>query len=155
MKFPDKIIMQQKDKKKCISLIPKLDLSKVQEKYNIENMKKINIPQLKIIKNIVKKENNVNDIEGKKKNYEKLKKKLEKYQKGYMELKEKYIKLKEYAKLSNNKIELLEVQIKKITNGQSTEDVTNNRCDVIGNTSLVKNFLFFRFLFKFLFLNKK
>jgi len=145
LKFPDKIQMDKMENpSKSISLIPKLDFSRVQEKYNNENIKKNNLlNNNKFIKPIFKKELDGGlAVENKnlKIQSEKLKKKVEKYKNGYEELKEKYKNLKIQYKLCNNKLEVLELQMKKLTNRQSTNETTNKRYEVVDNTSMV-NFI--------------
>lgn len=145
--------MDKKDHKKSISLIPKLDFTKVQEKYNSETMKKISVLQNKIPKTNLKKEREEDpdsELKNLKKQNSVLQKKLEKYKNGYIELKEKYKNLKSSFKISNNKIEFLEMQIKRMTNRQSTEDMTNKRTEHVENVSMVINFKTF-FLYFFIF----
>lgn len=131
---------------KSNSFIPKLDFSKVQEKYNNDNMKKINV----INNNKIMKQNNRKDKEefleaevtNLNKLNQKLRLKLDKYKNGYKDLKEKYKSLKIQFKLCSNKVEFLETQIKRMTNRQSTEDITNKRFEMVENTSMVLNCLF-------------
>lgn len=126
---------------KSNSFIPKLDFSKVQEKYNHENMKKINV----INNNKIIKPNNKRDKEESleaenkilNKLTEKLRRKADKYKNGYNDLKQKYKSLKVQFNLCCNKVEFLEMQIKRMTNRQSTEDITNKRFDMVENTSMV------------------
>ncbi len=117
------------------SLIPKLDFSKVQEKYNNENMKKISIlNNSKVTKpNVKRDKDDIFEIEN-----EKLKKKVEKYKKGYNEIKERYNNIKIKFKIISGKVEILETQIKRMTNRQSTEDITNKRFEIAENTSMVR-----------------
>lgn len=145
LKFPDKVQMDKKSgHNKSNSFIPKLDFSKVQEKYNNENMKKINI----VNNNKIVKPNNKRDKEetleaenkSLNKQNEKLRLKVDKYKNGYNDLKEKYKSLKVQFKLCCNKVEFLEMQIKRMTNRQSTEDITNKRFEMVENTSMVFHF---------------
>lgn len=141
--------MIKKDHKKSTSVIPRLDFSKVHEKYNSETMKKINVVQIKNPKNEKnKKENDLeNEIKILNKKNLSLQEKLDKYRNGYKTLKDSYIKLKKSLLKSNSKIEFLETQIKRMTNRQSTEDITNKRCDIVENTSMVfinLNFFYFK-----------
>jgi len=126
---------------KSNSFIPKLDFTKVQEKYNNENMKKINIiNHNKNTKSNVKKDKEEGlEIENKNlaNQNQKLKLRIEKYFNGYNELKEKYKNLKIDYKICKNKVDFLEMQIKRMTNRQSTEDITNKRFDIAENTSMV------------------
>jgi len=131
------------------SFIPKLDFTKVQEKYNNESMKKINVVNNnKMIKpNCNNKKDKEESMEAEIKILhllnEKLNGKVSKYKNGYYELKGKYKSMKVQFKLCCNKVEFLEVQIKRMTNRQSTEDLTNQRFDMVDNTSMVISYNFF------------
>jgi phage protein D len=150
LNFPDKVQMEKKNcHYKSNSFIPKLDFTKVKEKYNNETMKKISvIKNNKIVKPINKKEKE-EILEAENKNFnnlnEKLRNKLNKYKKGYNDLKELYKGLKVQFKLCCNKIEFLDMQIKRMTNRQSTEDITNKRFELVENTSMVYSLFYFNF----------
>jgi len=139
--FPEKVKMNEKNKHhKSISLIPKLDFTKVNEKYNNESMKKINLAQNKIsIKNL-KREENDSEFKKLKKENDKNIEKLKKYKERYNKLKDKYKNIKSLLKISNGRIDVLEMHIKRNTTLVSTEDITNKRSEQIENTSMV-NFL--------------
>ena len=144
--FPEKVKMNEKhNHHKSVSLIPKLDFTKVNEKYNNDNnnLKKINLNQNKIsIKNL-KREENETDSKKLKRENEKNIEKIKKYKESYNKLKEKYKKLKSILKISNGRIEILEMQIKRIPG--STEDITNKRSDQIENNTSMVNFYFLLF----------
>lgn len=157
MKFPDKVQMEKDaaTHNKSNSLIPKLDFTKVQEKYNNENMKQVHVfgnkknnNDNKIIKTTTTNNNNDNNkikddaFEKEKKSLvnkvQKLKAKIDKYKSRYKDLKEKFIDLKVKYKLSNNKINFLETQIKRNSNIHSTGDLTNKRLEInADNVSMV------------------
>lgn len=158
MKFPDKVQMEKDPAHiKSNSFIPKLDLSKVNEKYNIDNSKKVNVFIDKnnnnntIIKPIITRENNIivnnkpiDEIKTFKKEntsllnkIEKLKTKLDKYKARFKELKEKYNDLKIKFKFSGNKINQLEEYLRKSSQLQTTEYVSDNKADNNDNISMV------------------
>lgn len=153
LNFPDKVQMEKKNgHNKSNSFIPKLDFTKVNEKYNNENMKKINIVNNnKIINKPNTKKDREEFLEAENKNFiklnEKLTKRITKYKNGYNDLKEKYNALKIQFKLCFNKNEVLEMQIKRMTNRQSTEDITNKRFEMVENTSMVNFDLHYFFIF--------
>jgi hypothetical protein len=146
--FPDKVkspLNRSINNKSSLNLVPKLDFSLVNAKYQSETMKKVKImDHKKLDKNLTKLEEELtnqieklkNDLKKTNQISESLQNKVEKYKKAYEDIKKKYSKEKENYKALNLKVEFLEIQLKKYFTPQaSTDDLSYKQME--HNTSMV------------------
>lgn len=138
IKFPDKVKMA-KGHRKASSFIPKLDFTKVQQKYMSENVKKQN-PLEEVKKKTMSKNEELfeklkTDLKAAQKGLNEYKSKYERYKHLCIELKEKLKDKNDKIRKSSFKIESLEAQVRKSFGfAPSTDDVSYKRND---NTSTV------------------
>lgn len=140
IKFPDKVKMDSSVNSSILnkkSLIPKLDLTKVNNKYASESIKKPPVPITKASES----EKIKSELTAEKKLTEELKEKCNKYKNAYIEMKSKCKALNENLKALNAKLELMETQFKKCGLTPSTDELSykNNM-----NTSMVIFIIYFK-----------
>jgi chromosome segregation ATPase len=139
IQFPDKVKMNKDDKSQAAKNIPKLDFSKVKEKYEAEEVKKVVVADQKK-KPLNKLEEQIeklkNELKQANKTIDDLNTRLEKYRSLYKVVREKLNKKTDIIKKNGQKIEQLETQIKKYGGMPSTEDISNKRN--LNNESIVR-----------------
>jgi chromosome segregation ATPase len=129
IQFPDKIKMNN-DRSQAAKNIPKLDFSKVKEKYEAEEIKKTVIEKKKPLNKMEEQiEKLKNELKQANKTIDDLNNRLEKYRSLYKVVREKLSKKTEIIKKNAEKIEILEAQIKKCGGLPTTEDISNKRND--------------------------
>ena len=126
--FPDKVKIPGNEKQPG-GIIPKLDFTKVTEKYQSEGNKKTVNKETKkpLNKNEEILEKLKNDLKQAQKTIEELNTKIEKYKNLYRGSREKITNKNETIRKLNQRIDSLETQLRK--SGISTDDITNKRND--------------------------
>jgi predicted nucleic acid-binding Zn-ribbon protein len=128
IQFPDKVKMNKEDNPKGAKNIPKLDFTKVKEKYETEDMVKKPTEKKKPLNKMEEQiEKLKNELKQATKTIEDLNGKLEKYRNLLKTTREKLSKKTDIIKKNNQKIESLEAQVRKYGGMPSTEDISNKR----------------------------
>jgi peptidoglycan hydrolase CwlO-like protein len=126
--FPDKVKIPGNEKQQG-GKIPKLDFTKVTEKYQTEGAKKTVNKEIK--KPLNKNEEIIdklkNDLKQSQKTIDELNTKIDKYKNLYKGSREKITNKNETIRKLNQRIDSLERQLRK--SGISTDDITNKRND--------------------------